>query len=145
MFRIYQIESEDPLLRRKYVADEGRNLKLQRVAGLTHRPGAAFALTAGEAVIPFEVTGDLSKDPVSGQEYVLRRFETFGYSPTAKLLANIDSYEFPDAATRDDYMLAAAESLLIFGWSYDGPSQEDGFIRVDVGGRILTLSDIPHE
>lgn len=145
MFRVYQLESKDPLLGRQYVADEDRKLKLQRVAGLPHRPGAAFILTAEDAVIPFEVTGDLLTDPESGQKYVLRRFEKFGASPTAKLFGNFQPCVFPDEETKQRLLLAAAEALLIFGWSYDGPSREDGFIRVDVGGRILTLHDIPHE
>lgn len=145
MFRVYQLEADDPLLRREYVADKDRNLTLQRVAGLPYRPGAAFILTADDAVVPFEVTGDLLTDPESGQEYVLRRFDRFGASPTAELFGGFQPYVFPDEETKQRFLLAAAEALLIFGWSYDGPSREDGFIRVDVGGRILTLGDVPHE
>ena len=69
---------------------------LQRVAGLARRPGAAFKMTVGEAVIPFEVTGDQLTDAESGKMYVLRRFDSFGVSPTAKVLGKIESYEFPD-------------------------------------------------
>jgi hypothetical protein len=144
VFSVYQLESKDPLLGRRYVADPERKIKLQRVAGLAYRPGAAFKMTVGEAVIPFEVTGDRLTDPESGQQYVLRRFDSFGVSPTAKLLGKIESYEFPDEETRDKLLLVAAEALIIFGWNYDGPSREDGFIRVDIDGRIMTLRDIPH-
>jgi hypothetical protein len=145
LFKIYQLDSKDPLLGRRYVADEDRNIKLQRVAGLAYRPGGAFKLTAGEAVIPFEVDDKDLIDPTTGQEYILRSFDTFGVSPTAKLLGKIESYDFSDAATKQSLHLAAAEALIIFGWNYDGPSREDGYIRVDVDGRILTLRDIPHE
>lgn len=102
-------------------------------------------MTAGEAVIPFEVDDEDLIDPTTGQEYILRRFDTFGVSPTAKLLGKIESYDFPDAATKQSLLLAAAEALIIFGWNYDGPSRDNGYIRVDVNGRILTLRDIPHE
>jgi hypothetical protein len=145
VFKIYQLEAKDPLLGRRYVADKDRNIKLQRVAGLAFRPGGAFKLTAGDAVIPFEVDDQRLTDPETGLMYILRRFDTFGVSPTAKLLGKIESYDFPDAATKQSLLLAAAEALIIFGWNYDGPTCEDGFIRVDIDGRILTLRDIPHE
>ncbi|RKO27438.1 hypothetical protein D7Z96_00415 [Pseudarthrobacter phenanthrenivorans] len=144
MFDIHKREYKDPLLGLKYVADPDRLVTLQRVAGLAHRPGAAFKMTVGEAVIPFEVTGDMLTDPETGQEFILRRFESFGASPTAKLLGQIEPYEFPDKETRARFLLLAAEALIVFGWSYDGFSQDEGFIRVDVGGRTLTLRDIAH-
>lgn len=144
MFDIYQLEYKDSLLGLRYVADPDRKIMLQMVAGLAYRPGAAFKMTVGEAVIPFEVTGDLLTDPETEQEYILRRFDSFGVSPTAKLLGQIDSYEFADEGTKERLLMLAAEALIIFGWSYDGPSRAEGFIRVDVGGRILTLRDIPH-
>ena len=144
VFGIYQLESKDPLLGSRYVGDPERTIRLQRVAGLANRPGGAFKLTVGEAVIPFEVTGDQLTDPESGKMYIFRRFDSFGVSPTAKLLGKIESYEFPDEETRDRLLLVAAEALIIFGWNYDGPSRDDGFIRVDVDGQIMTLGDIPH-
>jgi hypothetical protein len=67
MFNIYKSEYKDPLLEHKYVADPNRQVTLQRVAGLAHRPGAAFKMTVGEAVIPFEATGDVSTDPEPGK------------------------------------------------------------------------------
>ena len=76
--------------------------------------------------------------------YILRRFDSFGVSPTAKLLGKIESYEFPDEETRVRLLSLAAEALIIFGWNHDGPSRDDGLIRVDVDGRIMTLGDIPH-
>ena len=144
MFDIFKREYKDPLLGLKYVGDPDRLVTLQRIAGLAHRPGAAFKMTAGDAVIPFEVTSDLLTDPETGQEFVLRRFESFGASPTAKLLGQIEPYEFSDEETRARFLLLAAEALIVFGWSYDGFSQDEGFIRVDVGGRTLTLRDIAH-
>ena len=67
VFGIYQLESKDPLLGSRYVGDPERTIRLQRVAGLANRPGGAFKLTVGEAVIPFEVTGDQLTDPESGK------------------------------------------------------------------------------
>lgn len=93
------------------------------------------------------------KDPLLGLKYVadldrqvtfLRRFDSFGASPTAKLLGQIEPYEFADEGTRARFLLLAAEALIVFGWSYDGFSQDEGFIRVDVDGRTLTLRDIAH-
>ena len=56
----------------------------------------------------------------------------------------IEPYEFSDEETRARFLLLAAEALIVFGWSYDGFTQDEGFIRVDVGGRTLTLRDIAH-
>lgn len=53
MFDIYQLEYKDSLLGLRYVADPDRKIMLQMVAGLAYRPGAAFKMTVGEAVIPF--------------------------------------------------------------------------------------------
>lgn len=47
MFDIYEREYKDPLLGLKYVADPDRLVTLQRLAGLAHRPGAAFKMTVG--------------------------------------------------------------------------------------------------
>ncbi|GAB3518184.1 hypothetical protein [Arthrobacter monumenti] len=138
MFTIDTLEVDDPIFGDRRVVDHERHIRMQMVAGHVHRPGESFKLVVGEAVIPFEASEELVEDPEPGESFLLRRFETFGTSPTAASYAGIQPYRFKDEAAKRQMMRIAAEALLIYGYFYDGDQQPDGFIRVELDGEMLT-------
>ena len=124
---------------RLYVVDHERGVWLQKVSGIGRRPGDVFQLVRGENVIPFNMSEEEETDPNSGQRYVLRRFEIFGTSGTAKRYAGIEPFAFSDDFAKHEFMKLAIEAVLVYGIHYTTTPRPEGDVRIEADGQIFTL------
>ncbi|TFB66835.1 hypothetical protein [Cryobacterium sp. Hz9] len=139
MFTIEDSPVRGALGDRLYVVDHERGVWLQKVSGIGRELGEAFQLVRGESVIPFNMSWDEETDPNSGQIYLLRRFETFGISGTAKRYAGIEPFAFSDDIDKHEFMKLAIEAVLVYGFHYTTTPRPEGDVRIDADGQIFTL------
>ncbi len=81
-------------------------------------------------------------DPNSRQKYVLRRFETFGTSGSAKLRAGIEPFVFSDDTEKREFLKLAVEAVLVYGFHYTTTPRLEGDVRIDADGQIFTLGGL---
>ena len=139
---MFRIENAASASDHKIIDDE-RGVWIQFLAGRGRSPGGVFKLVVGETVIPFETDRDFSED-ADGAGHLLTRFVSFGLSPAANARGVAPNMMMsPDE--RREYMLLAAEALLVFGSFYDGDSKPEGWAQVELVGVIYTLASFGDE
>ena len=112
--------STDPTSNRtqKRVIDVGRETWIQRVGSHASEPGLAFQMHVGSQSLTFDTTPSAEK--VNGERVHVDRVMQFGSSPKGALRTGIPAYEFSDSLKRRQWILLAAEALLVFGENYNG-------------------------
>ena len=96
-----------------------------------------------ETVIPFETECDFHEDAdVAG--HLLTRVVFFGLSPAAEL-RGVAPMVITSPVEGREYLLLAAEALLVFGNFYDGDSKPEGWARVELDGVVYTLASFGYE
>lgn len=121
------------------VVDHERRATLQLLAGNGREPGYVFTLETANMLIPFDVSTKVETTG-SGEYRYIKTFVTFGYSPRARLLADVKQTLFQSKDERDNLQLLATEALLIYGGFYDGLSRPEGSVCVDWRGKRYSLA-----
>ncbi|WP_327016445.1 hypothetical protein [Cryobacterium sp. MP_3.1] len=127
--------------KQKIVVDHERDVSLYRAAKMGRIPGDGFLLTWGDRQIPFESLSSQVSDPVGGESYYLVKFTAFGVSAAVELRTKVNLYRFGSDEELATARRLAAEALLVYGLSCNGPTYPDGENRVELHGVELRLID----
>lgn len=130
----------------KRVIDVGRETWIQRVGSQASEPGLAFQMHVGPEALTFDTLP--FAEHLDGERIHVDRLEQFGSSPKGELKTGISSYEFKDLGTREQWILLAAEALLVFGENYNGlrlPLRYH-FVEITLDGATKRMSktDFPY-
>lgn len=131
----------DVLKRNHRVLNPVSRTSLKWISMTQRSSGYAFVLQSGQVSIPFETSVGYEVDESTGKGYLLTRFERFGASLLIEDRTGIQAYQFRDEEDESSWKRLAAEAVLIFGGSYNGPKSPPELYRVELDGKILTRRD----